>query len=360
LTIQAPVNFKAESPLPSSDIAGSAGTALHPAPLDREPGETAGRGEVLRVAGLAKSFRSGFLKRPIRGIEGVSFTVNRGAVFAILGHNGAGKTTTINCILDLVHPDAGEVSILGCNHRDCSSRARVGYLPERPYFFEHLTGRELLNFYYRLLSLPGKNMRARVDEVLALVGMEPFAGRRLRKFSKGMLQRIGLAQAVLGDPDLLILDEPMSGLDPIGRREVRDLLLDLKHQGKTIILSSHIVPDIEMIADTVGIMREGRLVRVEDLAGMTDGFSYTGHLAFDPGDWGGQDLPSWLPARHTRQQAGRVSVVVDNVDELRELLDNCHRHAVSVLAVDTRRSGLEDLFLAVNNDPDNHEGKTNR
>jgi ABC-2 type transport system ATP-binding protein len=232
----------------------------------------------------------------------------------------------------------------------------VGYLPERPYFFEHLTGRELLVFYYRLLGLPAGNMKARVAEVLDMVGMSPFAGRRLCKFSKGMLQRIGLAQAVLGDPDLLILDEPMSGLDPIGRREVRELLLELKNQGKTIILSSHIVPDVEMIADSVGIMRDGRLVRVEELEGIAGGYSYTGNLAFDQGDWAGMDLPTWIPPKHSSGHGGRLSVEVDSVDELRQLLDDCHSHAVTVLSVDTRRSGLEELFLEVNSGLGNKDG----
>ena len=297
---------------------------------------------ILEVRDLQKSFRSGFLKRRIRGVEGVSFSVTKGSVFALIGHNGAGKTTTINCILDLVHADGGEVSIMGMDHRDPKSRRRVGYLPERPYFFEHLTGRELLNFYARLLDLPKNRRAARIDEVLDMVGMTEFAGRRLKKFSKGMLQRVGLAQAVLGDPDLLILDEPMSGLDPIGRREIRQLLMDLKNAGKTIILSSHIVPDVEMIADTVGVLKEGCLVAVRDLTELTRGFSYTGDLHL------GTAEPTWLPAGGRNLGEGKVRVQVNSVDKLRKLLNDCHREAIPVVSLENHRSCLEELFMEIN------------
>ncbi len=297
---------------------------------------------ILEVRDLQKSFRSGFLKRHIRGVEGVSFSVTKGSVFALIGHNGAGKTTTINCILDLVHADGGEISIMGRDHRDPHSRSRVGYLPERPYFFEHLTGRELLNFYARLLELPKDRRAVRIDAVLEMVGMTDFAGRRLKKFSKGMLQRIGLAQAILGDPDLLILDEPMSGLDPIGRREIRQLLMDLKNAGKTIILSSHIVPDVEMIADTVGVLKEGSLVAVRELTEINQGFSYTGDL-----DLGAADS-TWLPADGWSLGDGKVRVQVDSVDDLRKLLNDCHREAIPVVSLETHRSCLEELFMEIN------------
>ena len=297
---------------------------------------------VLRVVDLHKEFRSGFLRRRIRGIEGVYFSVARGRIFALLGHNGAGKTTTINCILDLVHPDGGDIKIMGKDFRDPASRARVGYLPERPYFFEHLTGRELLQFYARLLNIPREKQAARIDEVLEMVGMTAYSARRLNKFSKGMLQRIGLAQAILGDPDLLILDEPMSGLDPIGRREVRELLLDFKRAGKTIILSSHIVPDVEMIADSVGILKDGCMAAVKDLTELNLGFSYAGDLEL------GGTRPQWLPADHSVLEDGRVRVQVRSVGELRNLLNDCHRESIPLVSLQTHRSCLEELFMEIN------------
>ena len=310
-------------------------------------------GDALTVVDLCKSFRSGFLKRRIRGIEGVSFTVPRGSVFALLGHNGAGKTTTINCILDLVHADRGEVRIMGQEHKRCESRACVGYLPERPYFFEHLTGQELLEFYAALLSLPKDIRVARITDVLQRTGMTEYAGRRLSKFSKGMLQRIGLAQTLLGDPDVLILDEPMSGLDPMGRREVRELLLELKNQGKTIILSSHIVPDVELLADSVGILCNGHLVETRNLREFHNSCSYQVQMACGGGQLDGMHLPPWVQAKLQPGGAQQQCVETDNVDQLRELLAACHAADIPVQSVDTRRTGLEDFFMAVHADSDN-------
>ena len=257
-------------------------TATPQAGTARQQTPGAAQGDALRVLDLSKSFRSGFLRRPIRGIDGVSFTVPRGTLFGLLGHNGAGKTTTINCLLDLVHPDRGEVNILGAAHGNCAVRARVGYLPERPYFFEHLNGRELLHFYAKLQGVEARDRKRRIDRLAVKLGIERYLDRRLKKYSKGMLQRIGIAQALLGDPELVILDEPMSGLDPMGRREIRELLLEMKAQGRTIILSSHIVPDVEQVADTVGILREGRLVLTRDLDDLRSASRFEIHLS---GDW---------------------------------------------------------------------------
>ncbi len=285
------------------------------------------RQTALRVQGLGKTFRSGFLRRRDGGVQDVSFTVPEGSVFALLGHNGAGKTTTINSILDLIHPDSGTVEIFGVNHRRQEARRQVGYLPERPYFFEHLTGRELLGLYADLLEIPAVEKNECIDQVLERTRMAEAAGRRLRKYSKGMLQRIGLAQALLGDPRLLILDEPMSGLDPLGRREVRHLLQELKAQGKTIILSSHIVPDVEMLADTVGILRQGRMVHVGTLAEATGGGTYQVRIA------GGTD------------QSGYQVLTAHGVDALREVLDRCGAEGLPVLGVEAGSGILEDLFV---------------
>jgi ABC-2 type transport system ATP-binding protein len=331
------------------DVVGRAAiVASQPVYASRKPVQ----GDALTVVDLCKSFRSGFLKRHIRGIEGVSFTVPRGSVFALLGHNGAGKTTTINCILDLVHADRGEVSILGQDHRRCESRASVGYLPERPYFFEHLTGHELLGFYADLLGLSTDIRAQRITEVLQSTGMTEHAGRRLSKFSKGMLQRIGLAQTLLGDPDLLILDEPMSGLDPMGRREVRELLLELKAQGKTIILSSHIVPDVEMLADNVGILRNGHLVETQSLHDFNRSCTYHVDLASSAGQAAGQALPDWVQSQQQSAGNDRLTVKPQSIDQLRELLAACHVADIAVQSVDTCRTGLEELFMAVHNGSD--------
>ncbi len=345
MIIQPPVKNRSMRPkAPSSLPKELLGSNRTPSTWNRS-GPDLGAEVVIKVEDLRKSFRSGFLKRRIPGIDGVSFSVKRGTVFALIGHNGAGKTTTINCILDLVHADGGQVSIMGKSHRDPVSRAQVGYLPERPYFFEHLSGRELLQLYAKLLGLSKDRRAARIDEVLQMVGMLEFAGRRLRKYSKGMLQRIGLAQAILGDPELLILDEPMSGLDPIGRREVRELLMGLKSAGKTIILSSHIVQDVEMIADNVGILKQGCLVAMRDLTELNRGYSYTGDLALSGSS---ESQPAWLPDGCQDLGDGRVRVPIESVTEMRDLLNNCHREAISVVSLATNRSCLEEMFMEIN------------
>ncbi len=311
---------------------------------------------ALRVVDLTKSFRSGFARRRLRGIEGVSFTVPRGEVYALLGHNGAGKTTTIGCLLDLVRPDRGEVMLLGRDHRDRASRARVGYLPERPYFFDYLTGRELLEFYADLLDVPRRERLDRIDGVLRQMDMLADAGRRLNKYSKGMLQRLGLAQALLGDPELLILDEPMSGLDPLGRREVRSLLQDLKRQGKTIVLSSHIVPDVEQLADAVGILRDGVLVLNQRLDSRAEACTYLVRTAAPAATVCAAGLPDWAFDSVTATDGNAAADCAPRSDapppltaadagQLRELLDACHRAGLPVRAVEAQRSGLEDLFM---------------
>ncbi len=296
---------------------------------------------ALEVVDLTRDFRTGFRRQRQRGIEGVSFSVRPGVIFALLGHNGAGKTTTINCILDLVHAQAGQVRIFGRNHAEPGARVAVGYLPERPYFFEHLSGRELLRFYADLLHMPKQESEGRIQEILEVVGLQHDAKRRLRKYSKGMLQRIGLAQALLGDPRLLILDEPMSGLDPVGRRQVRELLQGLRDRGKTIILSSHIVPDIEMLADEVAILKRGRLVAQQRMAALNRKTVYEVQLVASHD----RDDPA-LADYVVRAHGGTLQVEVGGVDELRELLTACAHRSWKVLGVGTRRSGLEELFMS--------------
>jgi ABC-2 type transport system ATP-binding protein len=333
-------------------IENEAATAVAAAPA-AAVAEGPGAAPAVRVADVTKTFRSGFARRRLRGVEGVSFSVARGEVYALLGHNGAGKTTTIGCLLDLVRPDRGEITLLGVDHRDRRSRARVGYLPERPYFFDYLTGRELLDFYAELLDVPRRGRRDRIDAVLRQVGMLPDAGRRLGKYSKGMLQRLGLAQALLGDPELLILDEPMSGLDPLGRREVRTLLEQLKAEGRTIILSSHIVPDVEQLADAVGILREGRLVLDERIGALADACAYRVRAAATLGEAAARGLPGWaLPAGAGAAVAqGPAELAAADAAQLRELLVACHTAGLPVVAVEPRRTGLEDLFLRTHGHP---------
>ncbi|MGB9907411.1 MAG: ABC transporter ATP-binding protein [Candidatus Saccharicenans sp.] len=217
-------------------------------------------GRVLELENVHKAYKVGFIPRKKPVLKGVSFHVNEGEIFGYLGPNGAGKTTTIKCILNLIFPDAGRITIFGEDSLRPRARQRVGFLPENPYFYDYLTGREFLGFYADLLGLHRPAREEKIGYFLKLVGMERAADLQLRKYSRGMLQRIGLAQALLNDPALVVLDEPMGGLDPIGRKEFRDIIVNLKKEGKTVFLSSHILQDIEMICDRVAIILAGEII----------------------------------------------------------------------------------------------------
>jgi ABC-2 type transport system ATP-binding protein len=301
---------------------------------------------ALRVLGLEKTYRSGLLRRRVEALRGVSFAVERGQVFALLGHNGAGKTTTLLAVLDLLRTDAGAIEIFGRDHRDPHSRRRLGYLPEAPYFAEHLNGRELLDFHGRLFGLDRRTRRERSEQVLELVGLCERADLRLRKYSKGMRQRIGLAQALLNDADLLILDEPTSGLDPLGRHQVRELLRELRARGKTIVFSSHIVPDVEVLADVVGILRQGQLVAVHDLAGRAQERWFEVVLTALPQGEAAQAVLAHCAVRSEGGTAGQHRLTVPDLTTLRRLLAVCEDGGLDVRRVTTRERGLEEIFLA--------------
>src|SRR5580704_10917116 len=215
---------------------------------------------AIEILGLEKTYMVGFWrKRPKRALYPLSLQVEEGEIFGFLGPNGAGKTTTLKLLMGLVFPTAGSAKILGRDWTDPEVKAQIGFLPEQPYFYDHLTARELLNYYGQLSGVPAKGRSRCVEEMLARVGLSDSAGVQMRKFSKGMLQRVGLAQAILHDPKLVFLDEPMSGLDPMGRREVRDLIQQLRHEGKTVFFSTHILSDAEALCDRVGVIHQGEL-----------------------------------------------------------------------------------------------------
>jgi ABC-2 type transport system ATP-binding protein len=198
---------------------------------------------ALKIESLHKSFKTGFIPKKKTILKGISLSVNAGEIFGYLGPNGAGKTTTIKCILGLIFPDKGFIEVLGYPFLSLKAKEKLGFLPENPYFYDYLTASEFIDFY-----------------LLHLVGLEKAAHIPLRKFSRGMLQRIGFSQALINDPDIVLLDEPLSGLDPIGRKEIRDIIVRLKEEGKTVFLSSHILQDIEMICDRVAILVEGKII----------------------------------------------------------------------------------------------------
>jgi ABC-2 type transport system ATP-binding protein len=215
---------------------------------------------VLRIENLHKSFKTGFIPKRKKILNGISLDVHSGEIFGYLGPNGAGKTTTLKCVLGLIFPDKGKIEMFGQSHLALRAKEKIGFLPENPYFYDHLTATEFLSFYSDLALTKKEDKRERIQILLKMVGLEHTAGLKMRKFSRGMLQRIGLAQALINDPSLVFLDEPLGGLDPLGRKEIRDIIVRLKEEGKTVFLSSHILQDIEMICDRVAILVEGRII----------------------------------------------------------------------------------------------------
>ncbi len=297
---------------------------------------------VIDVQHLSKTFLTPLALRKVRAVQDVSFRVSRGQIFGFLGPNGAGKTTTIKVLTNLIRPSSGKVSVLGGSPSDLHVRLKTGFLPEMPNFYDYLSAREFLDIMARFYGLGGRTRRKRVDEMLELVGMTYAAKRKLRKFSKGMLQRIGIAQALIGDPELVILDEPMSGLDPIGRKEVRDIIASLKQKGRTVFFSSHILSDIEMICDEVVVLNRGRNVA----AGPLDSLLHPGRVmseivAQGPGDV--EALPGKAVSMEGKPGFLRLQCSPDEVDSTIQTLMQRGFHIKSVTEA---RMSLEDLIVS--------------
>ncbi len=228
---------------------------------------------AVEIKGLVKDFKTSFRKQLLRAVDGVSIRIMPGEVYGLIGPNGSGKSTTMKALLGLVVPTAGECAIFGKDSLKVDSRNDVGFLPENPYFYKHLSGAETLRFYGKLCGLKGKLLEERVRELLALVDLEGARDRRIGGYSKGMLQRIGLAQALVQEPRLVILDEPTAGVDPVGSRQIRDLIFKLRERGITVFLCSHLLEQVQEVCDHVGIIFKGKMVkegRLEDLIAIED------------------------------------------------------------------------------------------
>jgi ABC-2 type transport system ATP-binding protein len=214
---------------------------------------------AVKIENLVKDFKTS--RKPLRAVDGVSLEIAAGEVYGLIGPNGSGKSTTMKALLGLVAPTSGSCSIFGRDSMKVDSRNDVGFLPENPYFYKHLTGAETIRFYGRLCGLRGKALVQRIEELLVLVGLEDARDRRLGGYSKGMLQRIGLAQALVQEPRLVILDEPTAGVDPLGSRQIRDLIFDLRARGITVFLCSHLLEQVQEVCDRVGIIFRGKMVK---------------------------------------------------------------------------------------------------
>jgi len=305
---------------------------------------------VVEINNLTKDYEVGFWrKRKVRALDGLSLSINQGEIFGFLGANGAGKTTTLKLLMRLIFPTAGSAQILGRDISDVSMHSRIGYLPENPYFYDYLSAMEFLNFCGQIFGFSKSERINRAKDLLTRVGLEENKwNTQLRKFSKGMLQRVGLAQALVNNPEVVFLDEPMSGLDPIGRREVRDLIAALRLEGKTVFMCSHILSDIEVLCDRVAILRSGRLARLgsldelrQDVAGphlvevVVSGTNEAA-LGFYLGGGDGFQMTS---------TPSGLRIEIPDEKNLDEVIAALRRTGGKLVSVQPLRQSLEELFL---------------
>lgn len=314
------------------------------APADADRGE-----EILRLQQLSKTFRVGFWAKQVQAVRDVSAVMYRGESMGYLGPNGSGKTTSIKCILALIQPSGGKISLFGQAPTSALARARVGYLPESPYFYDYLTPLEVFEYVGKLFGLDSRTRKARSQELLGLVGLDHAAKRPLRGFSKGMLQRVGIAQSLIADPDLLIWDEPLSGLDPVGRKEIRELMMDLRRQGKSLFFSSHVLTDIEALCDGVCILDRGVAVAQGRLADLLRQDALESEALVDlpqsPEDQ--QKLAAAIGQIHSsRVQILPTSLqIVLPTAEVAALMRLLLDHGAALRELSARRDSLEELFL---------------
>ena len=295
---------------------------------------------ILAVERVRYSKQEHFWSKRRTILQDVTFDVREGEIFGFLGPNGAGKTTTIKSILGLLWPDSGTISLLGGSPRDPRSRTRLGFLPERAYFPEHLNAFEVVISHGLLSGLSRHDAKARSAELIARVGLGAAGKQPLRTYSKGMLQRVGIAQALVSRPAMVIFDEPMSGLDPIGRADVRDIMLELRKNGTTVFFSTHILPDAEMICDRVAILVGGRTRRVGRLAEVTAGADQTIEVVV-------QELPgelSTLEGSAIERRPDAVVIRAESVERANAIIDELRSRGVPIVEMH-RRGGLEKLFL---------------
>jgi ABC-2 type transport system ATP-binding protein len=297
---------------------------------------------AIEICALEKIYHVGFWrKREKRALHPLTLSVEQGEVFGYLGANGAGKTTTLKLLMRLMFPTGGTARILGQDISEPGVKARVGYLPEQPYFYDYLTASELLHYYAQLSAVPAKDRSRRVDEMLARVGLSDSARMQLRKFSKGMLQRVGIAQAILHDPEVVFLDEPMSGLDPIGRREVRDLIDELKHEGKTIFFSTHILSDAEALCDRVAVLSRGELRGVGAVAELTSAADKRVEIIWQ-GGMAERSIRALGAQCHTAGDTVRAILAEALLDRAIDVIRKAQGRLIQVTPV---RNTLEEYFL---------------
>jgi ABC-2 type transport system ATP-binding protein len=307
---------------------------------------------IVEIEQLTKDYEVGFWrKKKVRALDGLSLQVNEGEIFGFLGANGAGKTTTLKLLMRLMFPTSGNARILGRDISDLTMHNQIGYLPENPYFYDYLTAREFLDYCGQLFGIPAAKRKEKTANLLTRVNLDSKSWNvQLRKFSKGMLQRVGLAQALVNDPVIVFLDEPMSGLDPVGRREVRDLIAGLRQEGKTVFMNSHILSDIEVLCDRVAILKRGKLAHVGQLDELRRGISGSADDRLEVVVTGtdAEALAAQLTSKKDFQITTTPSglrVEVPEQKQVDEVISALRRAGGKLVSVQPVRQSLEDLFV---------------
>jgi len=301
---------------------------------------------VISVTRLSKVYRSGLRLKRVQALTDISLEIERGEIFGFLGPNGAGKTTLLKILMGLTEPTSGTALVFGRPPRDVTAKARLGFLPESPYFYDHLTAREFLRLAARLSAVPESEAAGRITGLLRQLGMESAADVQMRGFSRGMLQRIGIAQALVADPELVVLDEPMGGLDPVGRKEFRDIIIDLRERGKTVFFSTHILSDVEMICDRVGIVIDGRMVEVGRLTEILTGGAESIEVTVK-GVTGKTQKALERVSQHSIKSGDELLLTVRNDEDVDRVMAICREMGgIRVVGLVPRRRTLEDYFMA--------------
>jgi len=304
--------------------------------------------DVIEITNLSKDYETGFWKKKkVRALDDLTLSVHGQQIFGFLGENGAGKTTTIKILMTLLFPSSGTAQILGQDISDKSVHSRIGYCPENPYFYDYLTARELMNYFGELFQLEPKVRKRRTEELLTKVGLdEKDWNKQLRKFSKGMLQRVGLAQSLINEPEIVFLDEPMSGLDPIGRREIRELIANLPANGTTVFMSTHILSDAEALCDEVAILRRGRLAAAGKLHDLVSESNERESFEIVIANADADKLTRSLNGNvEVKQRAADVLMIVDGEENVEEALRAAHDAGGKLISINPIRRSLEDLFV---------------
>lgn len=297
--------------------------------MSSKPTSASSSSPVLEVVGLRKSYRNPLTRKKLEALKGISFKIEPGTITGFLGANGAGKTTTIKCLLELAFADAGEVVYFGKKGLSNEAKAKIGFLPERPYFYDYLTGREFLKFYASISGRVARHeLSSRITQLLERVGLSHAGDRPLRGYSKGMLQRIGIAQALIHRPEFIILDEPMTGLDPDGRHEVREIIREVANQGTAVFFSSHLLPDAETLCEHLVILKKGELI----YHGRTDALM-------------NQMASSWRVVHQARPGGVSEAQTVADIAEMQTCIDKIRASGGSIVEVSPQRVSLEEIFV---------------